>query len=193
MCKNKHVPNNSNTCKKSDFIYDAEKDQYTCPTGALFHRTGKKKQHYSNRRACKNCELKELCNKNNRGRQIERTEYEKAFEASVARFSENKDLYKQRQMLVEHPFGTIKRTLGFTYFLTRGLENVKAENQLHMLTYNIKRVLNIFSTPDLIRLLKEIRSKAEDGSLCFYVFNDLLRHLMVKTGMHLTKTLTFAA
>jgi len=64
-------------------------------------------------------------------------------------------------MIVEHPFGTIKRGLGFTYFLTRGIENVRTENRMHMLTYNIKRVLNIFSVPDLTCKLKEIRGKMQ--------------------------------
>jgi len=71
------------------------------------------------------------------------------------------ELYRLRQQIVEHPFGTIKRTLGFTYFLTRGLENVKTENCLHVLTYNIKRVLNIFGIPELVRIFQQLDEKNE--------------------------------
>jgi hypothetical protein len=46
-------------------------------------------------------------------------------------------------MIVEHIFGTVKRALGYTYFLTRGNESVRAESFLHFFTYNLKRVINI--------------------------------------------------
>jgi transposase len=147
--------------QKSKFIYDAEKDQYTCPQKQILHRIGQKKRDYINKRACRECKFREQCTKNKSGRTITRSQYEEAIESAVKRFSENKELYKKRQMIVEHPFGTIKRGLGFTYFLTRGIENVRTENRMHMLTYNIKRVLNIFSVPDLTCKLKEIRGKMQ--------------------------------
>jgi len=145
--------------QKSKFIYDKENDQYTCPQGQTLFRSGQKKKHYKNFRACRGCQFRDQCTSNKRGRIIERTKYEEVIEASVKRFSDNKELYKRRQMMVEHPFGTIKRTLGFTYFLTRGLENVKTENYLHMLTYNLKRVLNIYSPPDLLREIRMIQEQ----------------------------------
>lgn len=174
--------------QKSDFQYDVEKDEYTCPAGKKLYRSGQKKRNYKNQRACRACEFKEICTKNARGRLIERGEYEEAIESSVERFTENKELYKQRQMIVEHPFGTVKRTLGFTYFLTRGIENVKTENLLHMLTYNIKRVLNIFSIPDLLRLLKEIRCKRQGESLCFCAFFHVLEALIPRLGRYTART-----
>jgi hypothetical protein len=57
-------------------------------------------------------------------------------------------------MLVEHPFGTIKRGLGFTYFLTRGNESVKAESFMHFFIYNLKRVINIIGAKGIIERLK---------------------------------------
>ena len=156
--------------QKSRFRYDEANDQYVCPAGEILYRKGKTKQEYSNRRACMKCQYREMCTKRENGRIVSRTEYEEAFEAATQRFSENKELYKQRQMIVEHPFGTVKRTLGFTYFLTRGMENVQTENRLHMLTYNIKRVLNIFSIPDLLRLLKEMRAEKQGETLYFSLF-----------------------
>lgn len=50
-------------------------------------------------------------------------------------------LYKKRQQIVEHPFGTIKRALGYTYFLTRGNASVRVESFMHFLIYNLKRVI----------------------------------------------------
>ncbi|MGB4018277.1 MAG: transposase, partial [Syntrophomonadaceae bacterium] len=65
----------------------------------------------------------------------------------------NQQLYKQRKMIVEHPFGTIKRTWGYSYFLTRGLDSVAAENKLHMLAYNLRRVINILGVKEMVRRL----------------------------------------
>ena len=65
----------------------------------------------------------------------------------------NKELYSQRQMIVEHPFGTIKRGLGMTYFLTKGLESVKTEVSLAFLAYNVKRVINIVGIKEILRRL----------------------------------------
>jgi len=163
--------------KKSNFQYDKTTDSYTCPQGIVLHRTGIKKQTYSNEKACKSCPQMEECTKRKRGRIVTRGEWEEIIEAAVKRYNENKDLYKQRQMIVEHPFGTVKRTLGFTYFLTRGIENVRTENYLHMLTYNIKRVLNIYSTSDLICKLNEIKAKREGISCAVFVIFDIFQLL----------------
>ena len=70
------------------------------------------------------------------------------------RLANNLKLYKQRQMIVEHPFATIKRSLGYTYFLLRGIEKVKGEAVMHCLMYNLKRVLNIMGTKQLIAAIK---------------------------------------
>lgn len=70
------------------------------------------------------------------------------------RLASNLKLYKQRQMIVEHPFGTIKRTLGYTHFLLRGIEKVKGEAVMHCLMYNLKRVLNIIGAKKLIAAIK---------------------------------------
>ncbi|OAM96304.1 hypothetical protein FR7_04326 [Pelosinus fermentans DSM 17108] len=71
------------------------------------------------------------------------------------RLVNNIKLYKQRQMIVEHPFGTIKRTFGYTYFLLRGIEKVKGEAVMHCLMYNLKRVLNILGTDRLIAAIRK--------------------------------------
>ena len=58
-------------------------------------------------------------------------------------------------MIVEHPFGTIKRSLGYTYFLMRGHEKVETETYMHFFAYNLKRVINILGITPLLDALKE--------------------------------------
>ena len=91
-----------------------------------------------------------------------RNEHEDIIEEAINRYKENSELYRMRQQLVEHPFGTMKRILGFTHFLTQRLENVKTENYLHVITYNLKRVLSIFRVPELVEQLNRIKQQSTD-------------------------------
>jgi len=59
------------------------------------------------------------------------------------------------QMIVEHPFGTIKRAWGASSFLTRRKASVSAEIALSFLAYNLKRVINILGTEEILRRLRE--------------------------------------
>jgi hypothetical protein len=54
---------------------------------------------------------------------------------------------------VEHPFGTLKRIWGYSYFLTKGLESVNTESALSFLAYNLQRVINILGVEEMIRKL----------------------------------------
>ena len=65
------------------------------------------------------------------------------------------DKYLERQMIVEHPFGTVKMTMNAGYFLTRGAESVRGEASLTFLAYNMKRVINILGTSEIIRQIKK--------------------------------------
>lgn len=147
--------------RKSDFIYNKETDEYICPMGNVMKRWKGKTPSYTNLIACKNCPNRDKCTKCAKGRVIMRNDKEDLIENAKKRYNENYELYKLRQQIAEHPFGTIKRTLGFTYFLTRRLENVKTENFLHVITYNIKRVLNVLKVPELVVQLNQIKAKNE--------------------------------
>ena len=151
--------------RKSDFLYKEETDEYICPMGQILKRWKGKTPSYSNPSACKNCPNRDKCTKSSRGRVIMRNDNEELIETAKKRYKDNYELYKLRQQIVEHPFGTIKRTLGFTYFLTRRLENVKTENFLHVITYNLKRVLNILKVPELVVQLNQIKAKNEQKNL----------------------------
>lgn len=104
-------------------------------------RNNKKGKIYRSK-TCKTCLHKAECTKNQRGRQIIRGKFHEIMARTDERLANNMKLYKQRQMIVEHPFGTMKRTLGYTHFLLRGIEKVKGEAVMHCFMYNLKRVLN---------------------------------------------------
>lgn len=63
------------------------------------------------------------------------------------------DMMKQRKQIVEHPFGTIKRTMNQSYFLLRGLDKVRAEMSLTVLAYNLKRVITILGVRKLLEVV----------------------------------------
>ena len=66
------------------------------------------------------------------------------------RIKPDKEKIKLRKSIVEHPFGTIKRTMDAGYCLTKGMKNVCGEFSLTFLAYNIKRVINILGSKGLI-------------------------------------------
>ena len=158
--KQRFTGNVENTDFQPDkFKYDKERDIYLCPAGQVMHPgriredKGVKYQVYKNNRACKQCPLKDQCSKSSSGRMIHRNLAQERLDEIDRRTRENKELYLQRQMIVEHPFGTVKKIWGFSYFLTRGLKSVQTENKLHFLAYNMRRVINILGVEEIVRRL----------------------------------------
>ena len=156
-----NVSNNSSVglYTKKDFRYDGEKDCYWCPAGKalLYSRSqttghGRKMRFYVSRR-CKECAEKHRCTRNERGRRIMRWEDEELLEEMARRVRAEPDRVKRRKSIVEHPFGTIKRSMDQGYFLTRRLCNVRTEMGLTMLAYNIKRVIRLMGTQELMAAL----------------------------------------
>lgn len=148
-----------------NFIYDKEKDIYICPEGQILKnvtiKVDAKSCTYKNKSACKNCKFNDQCTKNKEGKIITRNEKHEIYDIVNNIVDKNKSIYKLRQMIVEHVFGTVKRALGYTYFLTRGNESVRAESFLHFFAYNLKRVINIMGVKALIEAL---------NSFNFYIF-----------------------
>ncbi len=141
------------------FQYDQEQDVYRCPVGQILYPSrirevnGVKYQDYKNYRSCKECLLKDQCTKAKRGRSISRNLAQPLLDEIEQRTRENRKLYMQRQMTVEHPFGTVKRIWGYNHFLTRGLVSVNTENKLHLLVYNLRRVISILGVEEMVRRL----------------------------------------
>ena len=164
--------------KKSDFKYIKAKDVYICPAGKELYRAGTKGRVYSNYKECKTCPYKKLCTKSKRGKRLLINENEEYLTKARKRQEENMELYKKRQMIVEHVFGTIKRDLGYTHLLLRGNEKVKGESFMHFLIYNIKRVCNIRNIKEIIEAIqakeKEIIAK------CIYIIS-FFKNISLKT------------
>jgi len=99
---------------------------------------------------CQKCPLQEKCTRNKGNRTITREEDEHLMEAMARRVQAQPATLRQRKALVEHPFGTIKRWFGYTHFLLKGLDKVRAEWTLMTLAYNLKRVLNLVNFEQLM-------------------------------------------
>jgi transposase len=140
---------------KSQFRYDATKNEYVCPAGAVLtyrfstYELGRELQYYR-ASGCKACALNSRCTRNKANRTITREANEHLMEAMAARMQQQPAKFKLRKMLAEHPFGTIKRWFGYTHFLLKGLAKVQCEWNLTTLAYNLKRVLNLVSFQKLM-------------------------------------------
>ncbi len=138
---------------KQDFRYVAEGDIYICPAGE------KLTHHFTNEEnglvlhrywtdACRTCALKAQC------RRIRRWEHEYVVDAVQARLDKNPDAMRTRRETVEHPFGTLKMRMGATHFLTKTLPKVAAEMAMHVLAYNLTRVMNIVGIKPLLAAIR---------------------------------------
>jgi hypothetical protein len=140
---------------KSQFHYDAHKDVYRCPAQQeLTYRfstfeLGRELRYYR-ARVCQDCALKKQCTRNKANRTITREANEHLMEQMAERMKAHPEKFKLRKQLAEHPFGTIKRALGYDHFLLKGLEKVRTEWSLITLVYNLKRVLKLVSFPQLM-------------------------------------------
>lgn len=141
---------------RDNFIYDKEKDIYICPEGKILNNVSNptsQNQLYRNKAACKECPFKDQCTTSSDERSIKRNEKHDIYDIVNKIMDENKKIYKERQEIVEHVFGTVKRSLGYTYFLTIGNESVRAESFMHFLAYNLKRVINIKGVKALVEAI----------------------------------------
>ena len=146
------------------FKYDPERKVYICPGGKeLYYARERKKDgkiigyEYRNYAACKKCEFKERCTKAKKGRTICRHADQDFLDRIDSQTKRNMKKYKLRQMIVEHPFGTIKRGWEAYFFLTKRKVSVSAEISLSFLAYNFKRAINILGTEEILRRLRQRR------------------------------------
>ena len=144
---------------KDDFIYDAQKDCYTCPAHEILSYRGteirreKEIRRYSTS-ACKTCTLRSKCTKSTENRRtIYRWVHEAVLEQMHERVLQNPEKLAKRKQLVEHPFGTIKTAMQQGYFLSKKLVNVSTEMSLTVLAYNLKRVINIVGVKELLNAI----------------------------------------
>src|SRR6266404_2108275 len=143
---------------KQDFVYVAADDIYRCPAGEqLTYRYTNEENGKILRRywttACQACALKAQCT-TGKERRISRWEHEAVLEAVQARLDRNPDKMRVRRQTVEHPFGTIKSWMGSTHFQMKTLKNVSTEIALHVLAYNMKRVMRILGVGGLMEAIR---------------------------------------
>ena len=149
---------------KQDFAYLPAEDVYRCPAGEklTYHYTneedGKMLRRYWTT-ACLRCPLKPRCTKGSE-RRISRWEHEHVLEAVQQRLDANPQAMRQRRETVEHPFGTLKMRMGATHFLMKRLPKVATEMVLHVLAYNLTRVMSIIGVQ---RLLAAMRARPRYG------------------------------
>jgi transposase len=143
---------------REDFHYNAAADEYRCPAdeqliwryttvekGLTLHR------YWSSN--CQRCPLKSQCTPSKQ-RRVTRWEHEAVLEAAEERLANDPEKMLTRKQTVEHPFGTIKAWMGATHFQVRTLKHVSTEMSLHVLAYNLKRVMNILGIRPLIRAIQ---------------------------------------
>lgn len=138
----------------ANFSYDKVLDEYTCPAGESLTTNGRwyfknhgkttnRMKHYKTK-ACLSCPCFERCTKNKAGSLIERTEHAQVIEANKIRIELNKELYRKRQAIVEHPYGIIKRQWGFYYIMTKkSIKHASADVGLIFTAFNLRRIFNI--------------------------------------------------
>ena len=143
---------------KQDFRYVADEDVYICPAGERL------KYYYSNEEkglvlrrywtnACGTCAIKHQCTTGVQ-RRITRWEHEQILEAVQRRLDENPEKMRVRRETAEHPFGTIKARMGATHFLMKTMPRVATEMALHVLAYNLTRVMNIMGVRPLAAAIR---------------------------------------
>jgi transposase len=143
---------------KADFVYIAKDDAYRCPAGqrAIYRMTtvehGLTLHRYWSS-ACPRCPLKARCTPSDY-RRITRWEHEAILETMQRRLDRQPQAMTLRRRTVEHVFGTLKHWMGSTHFLMRGLKHVATEMSLHVLAYNLKRVIKLLGMAKTIRAMK---------------------------------------
>jgi len=141
-----------------DFLYIPEDDTYRCPAGERLTRRYTSVEHGMDLHvywttACLACPLKSPCTTGTE-RRIKRWEHEAVIDAMQQRLDRAPNVMHIRRQTVEHPFGTIKSWMGATHFLTRSLGKVRTEMSLHVLAYNLKRVIAILGAAPLMEAMR---------------------------------------
>ena len=142
---------------RSRFKYDAARDVYICPANQVLpyrftslEHGMMQKRYWVSDPTCRACELKPQCSNSKQPRRITRWEHQNQLDQMDNLMSSMPDSMLIRKQTVEHPFGTIKSWMGSTHFLTKRLQNVSTEMSLHVLAYNLRRMMSILGPDKLI-------------------------------------------
>jgi transposase len=189
------------------FKYSKEDDTYTCPAGQLLRTNGSWYKQRSGSgsiswfkqyktKSCRKCPLRSQCTRSQKGRLIQRSEYADYYEANRANVNDRQNLYKRRQAIVEHPFGTIKRQWGFCYILTKkGMNRASSDVGFMFIAYNLRRIISILGKDKLSEYLRILVSMILTVSVFFtrkinrledYVFRKIFCHWRIQLSFKST-------
>jgi len=169
------APNND--YNSENFFYDKEADTYTCQQGEVLRTNGTWYKEHDKRdnlmvfkqyrtRSCKTCPVHSQCTRSKKERILSRTTFAEYYEKNRKAYQEKEKLYKRRQAIVEHPYGTIKRQWGFSYVLTKkGMSRASSDVGFMFIAYNLRRIGNILTRDRLMEYLRILLS------LFSFVFN----------------------
>ena len=143
---------------KSDFRYMPETDEYQCPAGdkLIWRMTTQEKGQNLHRywsSNCQSCHMKAQCTPSKQ-RRVSRWEHEDVLDRMEQRLTRDPEKMRTRRETVEHPYGTLKWWMGATHFQMTTLKHVSTEMNLHVLAYNMKRMINIMGVKSLIEALR---------------------------------------
>lgn len=160
------------------FTYSPATDTYTCPMGIIMHSRNKKtapRRNFLNKEACAKCQYRKECTSGKRPyRSVTRSQYNKIYEETDKRTQENMALYKRRQQIVEHPFGTIKFTMHGYHFLLRTRRKVCSEVALLFFGYNLKRVSKVLGFKEFMTRLNSLATQIS-------LFFKIMHHVFIFT------------
>ncbi|RZI73050.1 MAG: IS1182 family transposase [Pseudomonas sp.] len=147
---------------KTDFVFIAERNEYRCPAGerAIYRcssvdKSGTVAIYWSS--ACPSCAIRQQCT-TGKQRRIRRWEHEDVLDRVQERLDRNLDAMTLRRKTVEHVFGTLKHWMSSTHFLTRTMAHVSTEMSLHVLAYNLKRVMRLLGVGELMKALMMVKA-----------------------------------
>lgn len=142
---------------KRHFVYDPKSNTYQCPAGELlierFRSLEKGRPHITYwSSSCKNCTLKSSCTTSDQ-RRIKRWENEAILDQMQSNLESMPEAMKIRRCTIEHTFGTLKHWMGASHFLMKTKAHVSTEMSLHILAYNMKRVISIMGSVALMKAM----------------------------------------
>ncbi|MGD0757241.1 MAG: IS1182 family transposase [Bacteroidales bacterium] len=172
------------------FMYDETTDTYICPQDQVLITNGTWYKELTSSgniiwfkqyktRSCKSCQARSQCTRSKTARLIHRSEFAEYYEINRINFEEKEHLYKRRQAIVEHPYGTLKRQWGFSYILTKkGMERASSDVGFMFIAYNLRRIGNILTRDRLKEYLRILLS-------LFLAISAVISDHLTHSGRHL--------
>jgi len=184
-----------------NFTYNTKGDFYICPHGnklttpGTWHTAKTYRFKRYTTRECRRCPVKFECSKAKYGKGIQRSEYQQYIDRNKEKIEQNKDYYRKRQAIVEHPYGTIKRQWSFSYILTKKyIKRAEADVGLMFTAYNLRRLFNILDKDVFRNYLKDLLALffftlcSIDGIISHFMQLLFLHNILGIKSKHLIKT-----